>query len=304
MRFSRQGVEASTREYFLVKLTLGILLSIGLAGICHGRAQAITEFCPAALNVAPVATNGGAARTYGIELYAGSAREVGATVVFDTSRGWFDVKIPQTSLTKSYRSFPLMNQQQWRMSVYASNPFYVRFPSAVTLNNAFITHAQSWGDAFGWADRGEITCPLVGGMGSQANFGGTKRAPVGPELKVLSTPPSGASYLAAEARAPLEPDSCKKPYTQATAKHSVMPTYPDFSSTAGDNIANIAIELALNPDGSVTDAWVLAGSGDAALDKAALTAAETSTYTGATEYCHAAPSVYVFLITYQMWNNQ
>ena len=234
------------------------------------------------------------AKTYGLELRASSPREAAATLAFDTSEGWYEVKLPRTPLTPASRTEFTGEGQRWQMAVDASKPVYVTFPSPVKIDNVLVTHAQAWNDAFGWQDRGEVTCPLVAGT-FEMNLPNERWSR--PELSVLAEPPGGAPLLNAVARTPLEPASCRNPYVDATRTRRAEPQYPDFAQATNAG-GTIAIQVALNTDGSVDDAWIVGSSGNQQLDQAALQAASSSAYSGATEYCHAALGEYLYVVRY------
>jgi outer membrane biosynthesis protein TonB len=59
-----------------------------------------------------------------------------------------------------------------------------------------------------------------------------------------------------------------------------------------------AVEVAINGDGALADAWIWGPSGFSAFDDEALRAAKASTYTGAAAYCEPVPGFYFFRVTF------
>jgi TonB family protein len=62
--------------------------------------------------------------------------------------------------------------------------------------------------------------------------------------------------------------------------------------------ASTVVEVAINPDGTLLDAWVWGPSGIPQFDAEALRAAKASTYTGARGYCRPVPGEYFFRVTF------
>lgn len=267
-----------------------IFFCSGLLLYCHGRANATTEFCPAILDTAPVAPGPAGSQTYGIQLRALSDRQVIARVAFDTSAGWFQADIPQTSLTGSVRTVPLKYPVD--VAVSASPIMYVRFPSAVRVDRAFVTSALSYGDLFHWTDRGKVTCTPSSEGWPDPHYSLA-------DTSGLSTrPAASATVVTPVARGPLESASCAEPFVLPRVLKQSQPAYPDAAKAVGASGSAI-IGVAIDPDNSVADAWVQGSSDDATLDAAAVAAAQASTFAAGRVYCQAVPSIFYIETTFQ-----
>ncbi|HEV3154990.1 MAG TPA: TonB family protein [Candidatus Baltobacteraceae bacterium] len=273
-------------------MTRVLVFAVTLAGamlMVLGRAAATTEFCPGVLDYAPLA-NAAATQTYGIQLRALSERQLSARIVFDTSAGWFQADVPQTTLSSAVRTIPLRYPVD--VGLAASPVMYVRFPSAVRVNHAFVTNALSIGDIFRWSDRGRVTCPLAPEIWSEPKY---SFADVG---ALSATPDPGSAVLKPTARSPLEASGCADPFEPAKLLKQTQPTYPDAARVVGASGSAI-VAVALNPNGSVADTWVEGSTTDATLDAAAQAAAQSSTFQGARAYCQSVPSIYYFIATFE-----
>lgn len=268
--------------YSVLAVTLGAVL------FSCGRAAATTEFCPAVLDYAPVASAANAT-TYGIQLRALSQRRVAVTIAFDTSAGWFTADLAQTSLSPNVRTMPLKYPVD--IGLATSPVGYVRFPSAVHVNHAFVTSAQSFGDIFGWSARGTVTCPLAPEAWAEPKNSLA-------DLGALTAPPDDTStIIALKRRSPMESAECADAFVQSTVTKAARAAYPDAARAVGAS-GSAVIGVALNPDGSVADTWVSGTTNDQTLDAAALDAAQRSTFSGARAYCQAVPSIFYFVATF------
>src|SRR5579883_1445960 len=271
----------------MVRLYISILLAAAASLAFCARASATTEFCPAVLDVAPVGK--APAQVYGIQLRALSQRRVTVRLAFDTSAGWYQADVTDAELSPSIRTIPIKYPVDVPMA--ASAILYVRFPSSVTVNHAFVTRALSIGDVFHWSDRGQVTCPLAPEAWHDPDYSLA-------DLRDLGAPaPRDATFLAATPRSPLEAASCPNPYQLPKTLHAVDAVYPDAARAVGAT-GSIVIGVALNPNGSVADTWVQGSSNDTTLDAAAQSAAQSSTYQAARTYCQDVPAIYYFVVTF------
>ncbi len=271
-------------------LLASVLCCLGLLAVCHDRAFATTEFCPAIADVAPVAPHGGSSQTYGLQLRALSDRQVSARVAFDTSAGWFQVDVPQTALSGSTRTIPLTYPVDIALSV--SPIVYVRFPSAVRVDRAFVISAASFGDVFHWSDRGKVSCTPDAEAWADPKYSLA-------DLTGLSAPPNSTqSVLTAVSRNPLEGTACAQPFSTARVVKEAKTNYPDAARAVGASGTSI-VAVAIDPDNSIADAWVQGTADDATLDAAALAAAQASTYQAARLYCQAVPSIFYLTVTFK-----
>lgn len=115
----------------------------------------------------------------------------------------------------------------------------------------------------------------------------------------ISAPPSSASVvLAAKPSAALETATCSEPFRVAMVKTQAMPHYPQTIVRPADRVGT-DVEVAVNPDGTLADAWVWGPSGFSAFDDEAVRAAKASTYTNSWAYCKPVPGLYFFRVTFE-----
>ncbi len=295
----------------MIRVALGFALACGLFALAAERAQALTEICPARLEVRAVSatdqTARGPARLFGFALTAMGPRTVSGKLAFDTSAGWFTVDVPPVVLAEKDKHYDAMFG---RLTIpgWVSPIMYARFPQAVTIAHSWLYSAIAKGDGdFGWEKSGMFICPPPAGAQRADGVktisvvistlpGGTRQfeiPTVDPkEVEPLSTPPLAAvTQFAATATKPLETASCAKPFADALAIILVDPGYPRILQATGAS-GLIGVGLALNGDGTLADSWVWAPSGLAAFDQAAMSAVQHQKYSGAVSYCHPVPAIY------------
>lgn len=118
----------------MTRVALGFALTCGLVALIVGRAQALTEICPAQLEIAAVpltdTTTRGPATMFGFALTAMGARTVSGKLAFDTSAGWFTADVPPVLLAEKDRHY---NEIFGRLTIpdFVSPVMYVRFPKSV-----------------------------------------------------------------------------------------------------------------------------------------------------------------------------
>lgn len=272
------------------RMIVAVLFCAAFVAFSHGCAQAMIEFCPAALHVQAVgaqsADDATPAAVYGFNLTALAPRSVSATVAFDTSAGWFTIDVPQTALTEKDRHYTMRGVRFMRRD-YVSPVMYVRFPQSVTLNHSWVYHS------------GDFTCPPPPAPGKGQNVHGHSGMQMDAADKDrLSDAPGAASVvLPAKSSPPLETAVCTEPFREATVTSPVVPDYPDYARTLGQYGTSI-VQIAINADGSVAGTTVFGSSGYDLLDKAVLRAAQTSTYEPARSYCRPVPGTYLFVTTF------
>ncbi|MHB8357794.1 MAG: hypothetical protein ACYDDQ_14035, partial [Vulcanimicrobiaceae bacterium] len=105
------------------------------------------EFCPAMLNRDPVGAPDPkdplpAAALYGFDLYALGPRSVeSATLAFDTTAGWYTVKVPAVAITAKLRHYTSAVVRFVRRG-WVSPTMYVRFPAPLKISHAWVFDAQ------------------------------------------------------------------------------------------------------------------------------------------------------------------
>ncbi len=304
------------------RVILAAVIAAALFAFGQRPAQAMVEFCPATLSYARVgsetalireqsskdATGKASPQTssvYGLQLGAFGTRTITqAALAFDTSDGWYTIDVPGIALSEKDRHYTAPWVSFTRRD-YVSPVFYVHFPHAVTVRHAWVVHAAAKDDdAFGWASQGTVTCDAYAAASPQQ----TGRIPflamgspytLDPEDEEhLSAPPSSASLIiSATPSAPLKTAACAEPFRVATVKTEAQPHYPRTLMGPASQIST-AVEVAINADGTLADAWIWGPSGFSAFDDEALRTAKASSYTGSAAYCEPVPGFYFFRVTF------
>jgi hypothetical protein len=245
--------------------------------VCGARAEARTEFCPATVSYAPATAADAAGRSASLVFNLGSESPrtiVSATMVADTDGGWYSwevASLPLTGIIPRIRSGALVAD----------------FPKAVFVRHAWIVHARTAGDAFGWQTLGEVSCGIPA-------FGGPAYLPQKP------LPDGGLQHVKATPIAPLFSTECAHPFTQATVTHAVQPYFPRFAPQSLIGALYTAqVEVAVGQNDAMLDAWVYKSSGIPALDASALRAARASSFSSAISYCQKAEGYYLFRVDFQ-----
>jgi TonB family protein len=277
----------------------GAFICAAFFAFSHDRASAVVEYCPAHLSYQPVG-NEKTAALFGIELTALGPRKVtAATLAFDTSRGWYTVQIPALQIAEKDRHYTSPSAEFMRRD-WVSPILYVRFPSAISIAHAWVDSIKVTGDgAFGWQQRGNVQCDPPAGAVPRQKTPATIDIKVNPkDVDPLSAPPApGAMLLAAEPSKALATTDCTEPFRDATVVEQAQPSYPDAMKYLAVRGVS-AIQVGINADGSLGDAWVWAPSGYKPFDDEALGAARRSTYKNGRAYCRDVPGRYLFHVNF------
>jgi hypothetical protein len=270
----------------------------------HGRAQAMTEFCPARLHIAGVSPDGvghAAPRSlYGFDLFALGSRNVSATIAFDTSAGWFEIDVPQQPLTLKLRHYHTPYVKFVRRD-YVSPVIYVQFPNDVALNHVWVYSATAQDDgAFGWAPRGLVSCAPPTGANPYYDRSSMIAEQMDPRDadNLEKAPGAGSMVLTAVQTSPLETADCKKPFSDAGVKWASAPAYPDTLRAQDAGLFSVSATVAITSDGTAADAWISVPSGYRDADDAVIRAAKGSVYNAGRAYCRNVPGVYTFSVTF------
>lgn len=272
----------------------------------HGRAQAMIEFCPATLQVAPVKTDAAQkddspSAVYGFDLSAMGPRSVKATLAFDTSAGWYTVDLQPVTLVEKPRHYTSVSAYFVRRD-FVSPVMYVRFPGVVSINHSWVYSAAAQADgAFGWEKQGQVTCDPPGTASVTPGKFAPKLDPK--DRDHLGDPPRAASLIVAAKQTPaLETADCSDPFADATATKTVVPDYPMGLRSMRTGILSTSIAVAIDADGNVADAWVWGPSGEEPADDASLAAARATKYKPGRAYCRNVPGLYMFRVTFDPYH--
>lgn len=280
-------MKSTTRSFAVVVFCVG---AITLA--CNASAAAATEFCPATLTKVYKKSTGADATTYYYQLQALASRIVEGDIIADTDAGWFAWTQQPVALTRSTYSDESRSLKLW-YRIAESPELTVVFPQPVAIRHAWVAIAQAHGDHFfNWDARGRVTCEPPDFAPSTYPHAKEQRSPQpGDETPAPAPPPAQAVTSVM----PFTIAKCAKPFASARVSDAARPEFPESVKDQGfDGVATSEIAVAVDPHGTLLDAWVWAKSGYPALDSAALRAARQSTYTGATSYCRPIAATYLF----------
>lgn len=280
------------------------------------------EFCPASLSYERVGSetalirqqsskdnvgksNAETSSLYGFELRALGPRTITkATLAFDTSAGWYTIDVPAVTLIEKDRHYSAPWVSFTRHD-YVTPVFYVHFPEAVAVANAWVYSASVQDDApFQWSSQGAVLCdPPPAPSEAQRkhyhlsrNSGDAYKLADGDKEDLSVPPTSGSLILPATTSKPLESTDCAEPFREAEVKYQAEPRFPNTPQTWGR--ASTSAEVAIEASGTLGDAWIWGPSGVQQYDDETLRTARTSTYNGARSYCRAVPALYYFRVTF------
>ena len=274
----------------------------------HKPASALVEFCPAALEYQAVGQSEdytGPATLYGFELTALGARTItSATLALDTSEGWYTLSVPQLAIVAKDRHYTGPTNRFVRRD-FVSPVMYAQFSRAVIVAHAwvFTVAAQNDGE-FGWQTLGTVSCdPSPAAAPDQSR----RRRPLRhqgylldpSDADRLSAPPApGALVMAPNVSKALESSACPEPFREATVKVLNYPRLPPAMRDFLSGPATTSVEVAIDSNGTLRDAWTWGPSGYRQLDTEAIRAARNSAYVGARAYCRSVPGTYQFRVTF------
>ena len=146
-------------------------------------------------------------------------------MVADTDRGWFTWSQSAVALTRAtYTSTHATFRTRW---VVADSPqMVVQFPEPVSVRHAWVTTAQTHGEAnFNWDSFGEVACdpPPFGAPAGAKELGSTNRDQAAGDPTPAPAPPSA---IAAPTSPPFPIPTCDHPFVAATVTKVVQPDYP------------------------------------------------------------------------------
>lgn len=148
----------------------------------------------------------------------------------------------------------------------------------------------------GWDKRGAVTCEVP----AFAPASGTPNSTAGPIATPAPLPSPGAAVAkAVVTSAPFPVASCDAPFALPKLKVAVQPSQVHNISEAGNGpIISAVVLVAVDGSGHLLDAWLLASSGYAPADLAAMRSARLSTYSGGMSYCRPVAGIYALVVTF------
>lgn len=262
-----------------------ILVAIAVFfALLRAEALSATEYCPATVVELAPATE---AASFTYRLQALSTRDVDATIVAETNRGWFAWKPGRVALSGAFARASTAGTSGGSFAA-RSEPLAVSFHEPVTIRYAWVRSAKTDGDAeFGWDEAGNVACdppdfdnPDPEGFVAETLFG-------------QDAAPSPHAAPARKTRAPYALTHCDRAFAGTSLVESAKADFP-AKSAAGllGHRFSTAVEVAVDDLGTPTDAWVTSTSGFNALDAVATKAALASSYSPARAYCRNVRGFY------------
>ena len=257
------------------------------------HAGAVTEFCPASLSIRPVGVTAAdrPAAIYGFMLKAPGARDLIATLTFDTDKGWFSTTTPAVALVEKQYHYDIGYRTAVR-SDWNSPLMYVKFPSPVHLTNAWVSIGNAQACLPPPVHAKPVNEPTSQTVLLMRDILVTKDAD---QLSLAPRPDS--VILSAASIEPEYRPTCAHPFREGgiTRPATLDPgNGSHFTSAAGYSV----VEVAIDRDGSMAGAWIWLSSGETAMDNALLWSAQHSEYKNAVSYCRPVPSIYLFPLSF------
>ena len=279
------------------------LFAVGALLCLQGRAQALTEFCPASvtwhtLDVGPVSRPVQTSQLVALELDALGSRSLNGLLGIQTSQGWYLAQFPRVALTEHDNTFSTPQNQQTRIAQYYSTPIYVSFPTPVHVLRLWVAEAQTQGDsAFGWDAKGRVLCNPPTGAVAESSAPARVSLWHGPARAELRAPPSAdSSVIDATLSMPPAGLSCAQPFAPAKMLKLGALEFPlgEPPGTGG----TVTVDAAIDASGKLVDAWLWMPTTNHDFNAAALAAVRGSTFQAGRSLCHAVPGTYLLEILF------
>lgn len=268
----------------LTRLVTALLLLIAATS---ARAPAAAEYCPAQIQrVSPIGSAPGKpASSYVYELEAFSPRTIAATIVADTSGGWYQWSVSRVALqtVTHYTRYGSYNDA-------ASAPLWVEFPAGVSVHHAWVRSAKSSGEqVMGWDAQGEYSCAVPPFSPDSITEVRGALTP-GPAPAPLPSPSAATLVTALTTAAPFPITKCGVPFAPVDVVKAVQPRFPAGQVSA----VTALVDVTVDPQGNVIDSTVHATSGSKDADVIAANVAAESTYKAGIAYCLPVGGHYLF----------
>jgi hypothetical protein len=260
---------------------------------CSAIARAETDFCPASVDaMRPVGSPSpaGSSTRFRYQLGARSQRVVeNASMIADTDDGWYAWNVAAIPIGQSRRSDRL----------------HVTFPQAVTVRHAWVTEVTlSTKTDFPWKPDQTYPCEVPtyanrGAPDSGEERPQSRRPSASPSRTVAALPspsPGALQSVAYPAAMPFDSVDCAVPFRQARVIAAKAPEYPSGFDVGGGVATQVDVQL--DEQGHLLDAWTYKTSGVMAFDASGLRAARLSTYAPAISYCQPVLGEYLFIASF------
>jgi|GEM_PF-2397639 len=286
------------RPFLRAALFVALACFFGVAVLgCAARAEAVVEFCPAAvIGFHPILEpgSGNAAKTYGYKIGAFGKRTTSGTVAIETDKGWYTTPFGPIALYSSTRSVG-SGANEVDLNAFTAPTLFVAFPQSVVVRRMFVISASATGDGlFGWQARGTTPCDPPVAL-TPPEYAAVWSAPDDDEHPPTSFRSPFAKPSVAGAAMPVEAPAganCAQPFVEAHVLTAPKAKWPD---SLGENLKTPSsagvVVVALDGRGKVEDVWPWLPSPYEELNAVQLDAANRATYAPAIALCRPVPSL-------------
>ena len=276
--------------------TLVLVPVFVLLALCRAQAAPL-ELCPGQTGVAVplhhAHENGeGVADTqFGLLLHGEHARSVAGTLTILSAGKLYTVPFAAVALAPVVYHAQAARGEIFHYTTFESAPVYFSFPQAAPV-------AAVWISAAGADGATPAACPALPASAKPSPVrqirytGGTTADQI---VAMAPTSPPAAAYAG---EAPMQ--GCAHAFVYAKATALATPEFPIAARDQGFTGGTTLVRIVLDERGSIRDATVLAGTGFAMIDDAALRAARISRYDPALLMCKAVPGVYAFRANFML----
>ena len=258
--------------------------------LCRAQAAPL-ELCPAQTGVAvPLHhahenVEGVQDTQFGLLLHSEQARTVGGTLTILSAGKLFTVPFAPVALAPVVYYAQAARGESFHYSAFESVPVYFALPQSGAVDAVWVSAAGANGAA-------PTPCPPLPATAKQPaveqiRYTGGLTADAIVAMAPALLPP--ATYAG---DAPMQ--GCAHAFEYAKATALATPDFPEVAREQGFNSGTTLVRIVLDERGSIRDATVLAGTGFAGVDNAALRAVRISTFDAARLMCKPVPGVYSF----------
>ena len=267
-----------------------------LLALCRAQAAPL-ELCPAQTNVAvPLHhahenVEGVQDTQFGLLLHGEQPRNVAGTLTILSAGKLFTVPFAPVSLAPVVYHAEAARGELFHYTAFESAPVYFSLPQAAPVDAVWISAAGADGAA-------PAACPALPASAKpspvqQIRYTGGLTAD-----QIVAMAPAAPPAAAYAGPAPMQ--GCAHPFMYAKATALVTPEFPAAARDQGFTGGTTLVRIVLDDRGSIRDATVLAGTGFAMIDNAALRAARISRYDPALLMCKPVPGVYSFRANFML----
>lgn len=276
--------------------TLLVLPVFLLLAVCRVQAAPL-ELCPAQTNAAVPLHHahenpeGVADTQFGLVLHGEQARTVAGTLTILSTDKLFTVPFAPVALAPVVYHAQSARGELFHYTTFESAPVYFSLPQAGPVDAVWISSASAEGAA-------PTACPALPASAKPSPVQQIRYTGGFTADQIVATAPASPPAAVYAGAAPMQ--GCAHAFVYAKATALVTPDFPIAARDQGFTGGTTLVRIVLDERGSIRDATVLAGTGYAMIDNAALRAARISRYDPALLMCKAVPGVYAFRANFML----